>query len=192
MTVEGFLSFVRVKPYENIVTFESMMVGFAESLNRLDDVAGDPIFAYNALFETLNWSVALDDRVGKHWAPDGKPLGWRWRRRLGPEAEVMAGVRFARNRIHHQWSDAIVAAVGPNGEFRSWSWREVDDLPTGLPDPHGEAVYRDALQGRTVQAALNVVGGAFLTLKSMLEPHTIPRAASTGVNPLIAEQEDDW
>jgi hypothetical protein len=55
-----------------------------------------------ALFETLNWAVALDERVGTHWLPDGKPLGWKWRQRLGHGAEIMGGVRFARNSVHHQ------------------------------------------------------------------------------------------
>jgi hypothetical protein len=175
-----------VKPYENIVTFESMMIGFTEALNRLDAVSGDPILAYNALFESLNWAVALDERVGEHWVPDGEPLSWKWRARLGPEVELMSGVRFARNRIHHRWSDVIFASVTPSGGFRAWMWRPVEDIPEGRPDPTGEAMYRDRLQGAPVQVALNVVGGAFLALLSMLEPHTVRNPAVTSqdaVNP---------
>jgi hypothetical protein len=58
---------------------------------------------YNGIFEALNWAVALDDRVGRHWVPDGGTLGWRWRERVGQGAEIM-GVRFARSSVH-QWSD---------------------------------------------------------------------------------------
>jgi hypothetical protein len=182
-----------VQPYKNVVTFESMMIGFTEALNRLDDVAGDPILAYNGLFEALNWAVAIDERVGAHWVPDGKPLEWEWRDRLGPEARLMGGVRFARNRIHHQWSDAMAASCSLAGDFVAWIWRPVEDIPKGRPDPNGEAIYRDRLQGTQVQGALNVVGGAFLTLMWMLEPHTLRNPAVTSmdaVNPLIEPIDD--
>jgi hypothetical protein len=182
-----------MKPYEDIVTFESMLIGFTEALNRLDAAGGDPILVYNALFEALNWAVALDERVGKHWVPDGEPLSWKWRARLGPPADVMAGVRFARHRVHHQWSDAVMATHSVQGEFVAWAWRPLEDLPHGR-DQRGEDIYRDSLQGRPVQAALNVVGGAFLTLMRMLEPHTLRNPAVTRidrVNPIIASVEDE-
>src|SRR5450755_3053386 len=94
-----------MKRPENIV--------FTDSVARFERYEFDPIAAYNALFEALNWAVAMDDRVGKHWAPDGKPLDWAWRERLGRGVEVMGGVRYARNRVHHQWSDAMTSTLRP-------------------------------------------------------------------------------
>jgi hypothetical protein len=98
----------------NIVTFKWMLDGYTDAAARFDaaEKTHDPQGTYMALFETLNWAVALDERAGTHWLPDGKPLGWKWRQRLGHGAEIMGGVRFARNSVHHQWSDALQLAGG--------------------------------------------------------------------------------
>ncbi len=54
-------------------------------------------------------------------------------------AEAMACVRFGRNRVHHQLSDALVLDEA-NGQtlpadwpivFFSWVWRPVSELPPG-------------------------------------------------------------
>ena len=70
-----------MKPYDdNIQTFAAMFDGYHQALTRLE-AAGtwdEPAPAFIALFEALNWAVALDDRAGEHWAPEGKTL----RRRL--------------------------------------------------------------------------------------------------------------
>jgi hypothetical protein len=42
-------------------------------------------------------------RPREHWKPDGQLLGWKWRERVGHGAEIMGGVRFVRNSVHHQW-----------------------------------------------------------------------------------------
>jgi hypothetical protein len=167
-----------VKPYDNMVTFESMFVGFAETLNLLDDAGDDVILAFNAVFEALNWAVALDERVGEHWVPDGTPLRRDWRARLGPEAELMAGIRFARNRIHHQWSDVMFPSVTPSGDFRAWMWRPVEDLPAGRADAHGEEIYRAHLQGSQVPVAKRRRRGISRS-QGMLEPHTVRYPAAT-------------
>jgi hypothetical protein len=61
-----------------------MFDGYDQALTRLESaVRGtDPAPAFIALFEALNWAVALDDRAGEHWAPEGKTLGFGWRDRL--------------------------------------------------------------------------------------------------------------
>lgn len=70
-----------------------------------------PAATYVPLFEALNWAHALDERVAAHWVPNGKTVGFGWRDRI-PKAEIMAGVRFARNSLHHDWSEAVVLRDG--------------------------------------------------------------------------------
>jgi len=160
-----------MKPYGNIVTYESMLIGFTDAVSRFEDPAAmdDPVISYNALFEAIAWAVALDGRIGQHWVPDGKPLREGWRESLGHGATVMAGVRFARNRVHHQWSDAIAAT--PSAGAITWTWRPADELPVGR-NPTGEDVYREHLECRPIIGCLTVLNGAFYTLQFLLEPHT--------------------
>lgn len=168
---------------QNIVTFESMLIGYAEALNRFEAAASDPIGTYNAAFEALNWAVAIDQRIREHWLPDGvgKPAGWGWPKRLGHGAEIIDGVRFVRNSVHHQWSDAMLLCRAPGqlAKFSEWVWQDADNLPEPPPDkqPRSEAktAYREQMEGRPVELCLNVVGGAFLTLQRLLEPHAIRR-----------------
>jgi hypothetical protein len=160
---------------QNIVTYESMLVGYTDAVSRFQAVVKgrNPITAFVALFESLNWAVALDERVGKHWVPCRESLGREWRERLGRGAEIMGGVRFARNRVHDQWSDAMVADGGSREEFVDWVWRPADDLPKGRrPDADGEVAYREYLENRPVKLCLDVLNGVFLTLQFLLEPHT--------------------
>ena len=173
-----------MEPYENLVTFEAMLLGYTEAINRFDAAANknDPIGSYTALFEALNWAVVLDDRTDAHLVLDGKPVKYRWRERI-PNAEVMGGIRYVRNSVHHQWSDAVVLRPGamlprklpfPPSE---WVWRPADQLPPPPPDkkPHAESekFYREQMEGRPVRLYLDVLGGVFLTLQHLLEPYTI-------------------
>jgi hypothetical protein len=171
-----------MKPYDqNIVTFEAMFAGYVDALERFTRAQQrhDHIATYAAVFETLNWAVALDDRTAAHFVPDGKHIGYDWRDRI-PNAEVMGGVRYARNSVHHQWSDAM--RLDPDrdprvypGVYQKWVWRAADELPPPdkKPNAQGERFYRDQMQGRPVEGCLNVLGGVFLTLQQLLEPHTI-------------------
>jgi hypothetical protein len=68
-----------------------------------------------------------------------------------------------------------VLSGGPDAAFVTWVWRPAAELPEGKNN-NGEDTYREQLQGAPVTVALDVLGGAFLTLQHMLEPHTIPRA----------------
>ncbi len=126
-------------------------------------------------FECLNWIVSLDDRVGAIWAPDGTPLGAAWRDRLGGDAHLSAGIRFARNRVHHQWADAIARRDGfryprryPRG-FVEWTWRPAEDLPAGRY-ADGESVYRQSPAGQRVTDSLAASLGVFQFLSTLLEP----------------------
>ena len=85
-----------MQPYDdNIVTFQILFEGFTGARDRFHAAKTnrDPGPAFVALFEALNWAVALDDRRRMHWAPDGKALDWKWRDRV-PDAPVLAGVPF--------------------------------------------------------------------------------------------------
>jgi hypothetical protein len=173
-----------MKPYaENIQTFTAMFEGFAHAELRFVTAAnqGGSTETFIALFEALNWAVALDDRAGKHWTPEGKPLGWEWREKVRG-AEIMRGVRFARNHVHHQWSDALEATPGaqlprvlpfPLGE---WRWRSANELPEPTqPDREGEAVYQDQLQGQPARITLQQLGNVFNFLRKVMEPWTMQR-----------------
>jgi hypothetical protein len=170
----------------NIVTFETMLIGYTDAAARFDDAAKerDPQLAFTAAFEALNWAVALDERIAKHWCPDGDPLEWRWRDRVGHGAHLMRGVRFVRNRLHHDWAEAL--DVDERGRsypktypvrYFEWIWRPADELPP----PHrsefqgNEEVYRNEMERRPVRIVLNVLNGAFYWLQQLLEPQTISK-----------------
>jgi hypothetical protein len=169
----------------NITTFEAMFTGHVDALHRFEAAAKapDPVMTYVPLFEALNWAYALDDRTAKHFAPEGKPLGLQWRTRI-PEADIMGGVRFARNSVHHQWSDAL--RLDTDGRqypkayplvYFEWVWRSADELPESDKPlhPDAERCYRDRMEGRAARVCLDVLGGVFLTLQRLLEPNTIVR-----------------
>jgi hypothetical protein len=62
------------------VPFSAMVLGLRLSVERFEDAAAatDPIAAALPLFESLNWTVALE-RIRKDWVPDGPPpIGWNW------------------------------------------------------------------------------------------------------------------
>lgn len=142
----------------------------------------DPGDAFVPLFEALNWAVALDQRTVAHFAPDGKSVGYDWPARIGHGAIVMPGVRFVRNSVHHQWSDALQLR---GGAFPEWAWRTADELPPldiklsakrQLIYDENKRTYRDHMEGRPARVALDALGGGFLFLKRLSEPFTIPRA----------------
>jgi hypothetical protein len=162
----------------NVLAYETLLVGFTDAMRRFDQVGKDvnPITATIALFEALNWSIPLEGHIREHWRPDGEPIGWDWRARLGKGAEIMGGVRFARNRVHHQRAAAIRLDHGGFGfpmtfplVFREWVWLDADQLPpSDRPDPEGESIYRAQMQGRPAKTSLDVLNGAFYTLQFLL------------------------
>jgi len=136
----------------------------------------DPIATFLPLFEALNWAVALDDHVRAHWAPEGRSLGWGWRDRIGNGSEVSA-VRFVRNRVHHQWADALyedTGGYGPDPMFDEWKWRPSDQLPTGSDD-RGHDDYDARLAERPARFTLRHLSYVYTILAGLLEP-ILPRA----------------
>jgi hypothetical protein len=145
-----------------------LLAGHAFAIKRLEDAIGDPLASFRAVFEALNWATSIDDRIRAHWAPEGKPLDWEWRERVSG-AEVMPAVRFARNRVHHHWADAIYL------DGAMWRWRALSDLPAGTDD-RGSNVYAERLEHQPVQKTLAVLALAFERVGEFLEPRRPSRA----------------
>jgi hypothetical protein len=182
-----------MKPYdENIQTFAAMFDGYDQALTRLERAAKgrEPAPAFIALFEALNWAVALDDRAGEHFAPEGKTLGFGWRD-WPRGAHLMRAVRFARNNVHHQWSDALelderglTPPITPPAVWFEWCWRPLSDLPARPAEKsekgkkrqaEEEAEYSERLAGQPARLTLHELGEAIHFLRQVLEPASIPR-----------------
>jgi hypothetical protein len=163
-------------------TVKMLLSGYAHALQRLQDAIGytDAVGTFRAVFESLNWASCIDDRIGEHWAPEGQPLSWKWRERVAG-AELMAGVRFARNRVHHQWVDAIYfnEAGGLTFPvtfpllFSTYRWRALSELPRGNDD-RGSQVYVEHLEHQPLEKTLLHLGRAFEWVGQLLEPTTTP------------------
>ena len=139
------------------VGLPTLLRGYDAAFERLAPArAGeDPLALYIPLFEVLNWAVAVDDRLGQL-------LGKSWHgthRRSG----VNSGFRYIRNRVHHQWADAMylageiwTLASGQQLSFQDWHWRPVHELPPTSPE-HAkqqaklEPFYTRHLAGRTAR-----------------------------------------
>jgi len=175
---------------QRFVPVTLLLDGYAQAVRRFEqEVKGRDARAFLPLFEALNWAVAVDERIAEHWAPEGKDKqpGWAWRTRV-EGADVMAGVRFARNRVHHQWSDALrlddsgftSPLTSPLVSFE-WRWRNLADLPPGnRRDPDGESAYRDRLAGAPARLTLARLRDAFAWVGSLLAPHTLREPVEHG------------
>ena len=174
--------------------------GFDRAYERFQEAqsAGNAVATFQALFEALNWVHAIDDYIARVWSPRGRVEGRDWREDPAlPESltSVMDGLRYARNRVHHQWADAVIAQGGaklpftPPRVLMTWVWRPVEELPTpakGHEDPRGGAAYEEALGGRPVEDVLATLGDAFAFLGPLLDP-PIPERT-----PPMVEVVNEW
>jgi len=188
---------------ENIQTFTAMFEGFAQAAQRFEAAIKDrdTTNTFIPLFELLNWAVALDERVRKRWCPDGdgKPLGWAWRDRV-PGAQVMSGIQYVRNSVHHQWSDALELTEGrgyPKAYtmvYFEWRWRPASDLP--LPEKRhqnkgweeGKKFYEAHLQGEMARLTVGQLANVFNHLRKLMEPSLRPEPSTA--EKLLAVQPD--
>jgi hypothetical protein len=167
---------------EPVITVHLMVEGFQAALRRFQDASErwDHPTAYPPLFEALNWAVAIDDRCQEIWIPEGpehRP-GPDWQRRLSGE-ETLKGLRFVRNRVHHQWAEAFEIGTlrEPTAErpvrWTTWVWKRVDDLPPA-PDQHQNAkirpFYDELLAGKPVEPTLVRLEETFELVARLLEP----------------------
>jgi hypothetical protein len=116
--------------------------------------ASDRVFTAEwsaAIFESLNWSVSLDERLrrdlqGRDWTTDVD------------NGTVVRAMRYARNSVHHDWAAALDHGPQPPENVSrheavfDLTW--VEKLPSGRPDPKGAASYADALAGEKVADTL--------------------------------------
>jgi hypothetical protein len=145
-----------------LVTVNMPLAGYAYAIQRLEHAAGHPSASFRAVFEALNWATSIDDRIRQHWVPEGQPLDWEWRERVSG-AEVMPGVRFARNHVHHHWADAVYL------DGMTWRWRALSDLSAGADD-RGSDVYVEHLEDQPVELTLARLAQAFERVGEFLEP----------------------
>jgi hypothetical protein len=135
-----------------------------------------------AVFEALNWSVTLDERLrhdlhGRDWTADLK--GGR----------VVRALRYARNCVHHNWTAALDVGLEPEELVASHAtvfgitW--TNELHSDRPDRKGVIAYGEALAGRnvgdTLLAAVKVYEEG---VKSLIGIGAIPGAA-TAPTPLV-------
>lgn len=99
------------------------------------------------LFEALNWAASIDEFLGTQKEP------------------IIRALRFARNRVHHQWANALyfmpgseagtwVLGVSRLGVASQWHWRPAVELPVGRTDAEGEAAYRAHLETKSAGVTL--------------------------------------
>lgn len=143
------------------MSIDPLLAGFDAACDRFHAVihSQDSKVMYQPLFEALNWIVALDDRLQVEWTKAGEPLPEPWSQWFH-RGENILGIRFARNRIHHQWANAIGAVSSgrdllPPGEFE-WRWFPSNLLPTGRSDTYKEE-YDGYLAGERVRFTLRDV-----------------------------------
>lgn len=157
-----------------IIDFETLLSGYTGAVARFQDArrTHGASRTFHSLFEALNWAVVLDDHVSRHWTPPGTvaPVRWKWRNHVGDGGYVRA-LRFARNRVHHQWADALVNTEGaelpstlPLALFE-WRWRSSTVLPTGS-NMDGLAEYDQLLAGSTARMSLDVIASVYKYVQS--------------------------
>ena len=118
--------------------------GYADARERFHAarMGDDPVAAFLPLFEALNWAASIDEGLGY------------------PDYPEIRGMRFARNRVHHQWADALYVATGASfpltfpATFFEWCWRK--GLPEG-GNRRDEPAYLEHLAGKPARHALDRV-----------------------------------
>jgi hypothetical protein len=167
------------------VPFAAMTLGLRLAVERFQEAgrASNPLAAVTPLFEALNWAVALDERLKKEWIPDGKDHapGWDWPMRLRgeTEADIVRGVRFIRNRVHHQWADAVTVVEArhyyPPRESE-WVWVPAGDLPKAeRADDRGRDGYERMMEGHPVDSILTTLTLIYDFVTQLLEPLGPPK-----------------
>jgi hypothetical protein len=174
-----------MKPYGlDIVNVGTQVRGYAEAVARFRSaVAGrDAVAAYHPLFEALSWAASLDFRIGELWAPNGQPLGEDWYVR--PDgAQMVPGLRWARNTVHHDWANAL--RLDTDGRryprryplrYFEWVWRDTTELPQNKRTK-GKNDYSKLMAGQPAEVTLRVLGEVFDLVSVCIEP-PLPTAES--------------
>jgi hypothetical protein len=131
------------------------------------DQGKSPRETFRPLFEALNWTVSIDAFLREEGEPDD---------------DLRHGLRFARNRVHHQWADALeqrkmyvessTALIQLTGYSVEWFWKPLHRLPSpppNRPDRLGSEAYDALLAGREARYALDQLA-AWLRERKVDEP----------------------
>ena len=144
--------------------------GFRQSHSRIKDAKNqkeiDQVFI--ALFESLNWIYTIDDRIRSIKTLVGIDSDF---------SEVMRAVRYARNRVQHQWSEIIYYRDGATLPvtlplaFFEWVWMPLDkvhELTDNLryDDPVGKEMYIKHLEKKPVRYSLDLISTKIEEIKS--------------------------
>jgi hypothetical protein len=143
------------------VSGKTLFNGFNAAYDRFMDsgrMSTKPDDAFFPIFEALSWAASLDDRLGIELSAT-KRKDWNWHANF-PQGDVLVGVRYARNAVHHQWADALYLTSGA-------------ELPAVLPAPLFEWRWRQELpatrgrRGRQEYGALVAGAPARMTLDTL-------------------------
>jgi hypothetical protein len=143
-----------------IALVDWMVEGYINALERLRAETGSGDASeketFLPLFEALNWAASID----LYLIEAGTPI----------ENDLLRAVRFARNRVHHQWAHALARydspgvtmiqlatsqsrIVGPPPGFW-WHWIDLDDLPASRSSSREENAYVAQLTGKRADETL--------------------------------------
>jgi hypothetical protein len=112
---------------------------------------------YLALFEALNWTFTLDDRLRREFDSA------EWHRSFVGGGLIPA-FRYARNCVHHDWAqafelDSSEEVVAPYVVVLGLEWN--DELRCDRPNRFGEAAFAEHLSSRCVGDTLFEVAEVF-------------------------------
>lgn len=101
------------------ISTDELVLGFEQAYERIKDAKNqkEKLEVFLALFETLNWIVTIDYKLQEKEK--------EWYKKFGKDGEVVKALRYARNRVHHQWADITLMTSGMS-------------IPVSLPAPFHE------------------------------------------------------
>ena len=133
---------------------EWCVAGYARAHDRFKEASSqhphEPDQVFIPLFEALNWAGGLEEDARRH------------------TDDLLWAVRFVRNRVVHNWADAVkgrdisepaLLVVGPPVVWE-WYWRDRASLPSGTNNRGGPA-YDALLADKPVRDALEQLRAKF-------------------------------
>lgn len=119
---------------------------------------------YLALFEALNWGVSLDERLCVDWPYEEIAFGKYWCDDF-TGGDLIRGLRYARNAVHHDWSlaldvDPVENLFQKRVELLWLCWD--GEFAADHADSDGRRAFQDNLDER-------VVGETLMEINELLE-----------------------
>jgi hypothetical protein len=147
------------------VSAKTLLAGFNAAYARFMEsgrMSTEPADAFLPIFEALSWAASLDHRLGVDLSATRR-RDWNWHAKF-PQSDVLLGVRYARNAVHHQWSDALYLTPGAQlpallpAPLFEWRWQQ--QLPTAR-DRRGRQEYEALLAGAPARMTLETLQTLF-------------------------------